>query len=251
MFDPTRLLNPFRNELLRTIQKSNVPVERFRILDDPEGRFVIEVIGTSLRFMVTQQLSPSVGLSSNWKEMQVLKGQHNMLPANHISAAAAYILDFPAFTIANETIGDVCKSLMHWLTKIVEPYLMLSAIPDLWTELEVIRPYIETGAFTESDLEPYSEKEKENLRKGLEEFEKRLEDEFSLLNEDMKFIKERIDYLTEALDRLNRFDWKAVALSAILGIATNIGVDPSTPEKVLSLLQQAISRFGPLLTKGG
>jgi hypothetical protein len=56
----------------------------------------------------------------------------------------------------------------------------------------------------------------------------------------LEFINERLEYLSQAVDRLNKFDWKAQALSTLISIAVNLSVDTEGGKKLFQLFSQAL-----------
>ena len=71
--------------------------------------------------------------------------------------------------------------------------------------------------------------------------------EFNPDREQLAQIDERLSYLDPAVDRLNRFDWKAVALSTLIGMATNLTLDTERGRILWGLFQQAMTAVGHML----
>jgi hypothetical protein len=74
-----------------------------------------------------------------------------------------------------------------------------------------------------------------------------LKDQFNPSPEQEEFIEERLEYLSEAVDKLNRFDWKGVALSTLLSIGANLCVDKESGRILFGLFQQAFQSVTHLL----
>ncbi len=65
--------------------------------------------------------------------------------------------------------------------------------------------------------------------------------------EELQVINERLDYLTRAVDRLNRFDWRGVAISTVLSIGTALTLDTEKGRILWGLFQQAMATVVHLL----
>ncbi len=104
-------------------------------------------------------------------------------------------------------------------------------------------------SFTKEDLETFTDNEKKQIQDSLSKFQQLIQEEMSPMKGQLDNIQEKLDYLNAAVDRLNRFDWKGVALSTIIGIATNLSVDTNSGKQVFDLFQQAFSSVIRLLPK--
>jgi hypothetical protein len=97
----------------------------------------------------------------------------------------------------------------------------------------------------------FTSNEKEQIREVLEEFKKSVIELFSgeiePIKDGIRNMEEKIDYLCNAVDRLNRFDWKGVARSTAIGIATNLTVDTEMGRQIFMLFQQAFQSIPKLL----
>jgi len=56
-----------------------------------------------------------------------------------------------------------------------------------------------------------------------------------------------LEYLKKAVDRLNKFDWRGLAISVVVGIGINLSVDTNSGKLLLDLLRQAFNTVTYLL----
>jgi hypothetical protein len=136
--------------------------------------------------------------------------------------------------------SDVLVSFNTWLTDHVKRQVEENTLPDFWAQargqkelLEGVPPIDEETAF-------FSEDEKAQLRFSLQDFKRLVEAEFQPEPEQSELINARLDYLTEAVDRLNRYDWKGVAISTVIGIATTLTLDTQRGQVLWGLFQTAL-----------
>ena len=140
---------------------------------------------------------------------------------------------------ASTDITVVSGAFEDWLSDVVSKYLESASIPDQWTELRNVQPMISSKSFTKEDLEAFTDTEKKQIEDSLSKFQQLIQEEMSPVKEQLDYIQEKLDYLDAAVDRLNRFDWKGVALSTVMGIATNLSIDTNTGKQIFDLFQQA------------
>lgn len=99
--------------------------------------------------------------------------------------------------------------------------------------------------FSHSDLksdagEYFSQEEKSDIRARLNEFRELITDMIKL-NESQYFqLNERLDYMSGALDRLDKVDWKGVAISTLMSAAIALNLDTSIGAKWLATIEQTI-----------
>jgi hypothetical protein len=132
----------------------------------------------------------------------------------------------------------------HWLDRQIKTAIDEELLPDLWaTAVEQLAGSGDSRA-VELDFTP---EEREQLKLALSTFRLRLIEEFHPTAEQLDAINEKLDYLKAAVDRLNKFDWKGVALSTLIGISTNLSLDTERGRQLYGLFQQALSAIQHLL----
>jgi hypothetical protein len=123
-----------------------------------------------------------------------------------------------------------------WLGAQVRTAIDEGLLPDLWTDVRAAAlMQKETGT------EHFTDDERRQLKLALETFRVRLVETFHPTEEQMKVVSQRLDYLVAAVDRLNKFDWKSVALSTLIGIATTLSLDTEKGRQLYGLFQQGLS----------
>lgn len=120
-------------------------------------------------------------------------------------------------------------------------------LPDLWSQLQTYSFFSQASSIPEDDLQPYRDDEKAKIKERLQQLEDHIAEKYDLFDEQLEFIKERLDYLSRAVDRLNRFDWKAQAISTFISIAVNLGIDTATGRGLLQYIKQLFGSIAGLL----
>lgn len=141
----------------------------------------------------------------------------------------------------------VLRYFYEWLRTDVKDYLDERNLPDLWSELETYRSIFNDVDITEESSSNFSSKEQSDIKHSIEKYKLLLEENFSPNREQSQFINEQLDYLANAVERLNRFDWRGLAISTLMGIAINLSVDTEKGKLLFSLFQQALQTATKLL----
>ncbi len=245
------MLKQHKNILFDIVKNSQVPllgrIESF-YKDEPEGKrvkrshcFVIHILDTPLSFWVWPDSNTPGAFHFRstifWANFPFGPWQEEH-PA--ISHRQPYKLHY--------SIEDVAWALEGWINSVVVQYFLEEALEDNWELLKQYRPFISDSTFTQEDLQPFSLEEKEQIRTSLQVFQELLVQNYNPNEEQLELIEERLDYLSKALDRLNRFDWKGVTISTVIGIGINLGVDTNTGATLLRLLEKAFQAVRLLLT---
>lgn len=209
--------------------------------DDESPTLVISVRETPLRFVIRQN-NEEVGKIRDWSNLEILECMYTQ-----------FLPGFPETDWLPESyygnIEFVAKTLKSWLEDDVFACIEYNKIPDYWEHLRSLQPFAESIPFSVSDLEMFTEEEKEQIRTSLKEFRRLMERQLGDVAGNLDEIQVKLDYLMKAVDRLNRFDWKGVATSTIIGIATNLSVDVNTGKQIVALFQQALNKVIYLLPK--
>ncbi|UCC79249.1 MAG: hypothetical protein JSW64_13380, partial [Candidatus Zixiibacteriota bacterium] len=202
------MLKRHKNGFIDIIKESGFDIDSFKVHEEKIRGFdvfVIEFLGSPLVFE----------LHNSYESYFDFDYRYSLLAK-----------DFPMseFYMNGKTgpwasIKDVYREFKYWLENVVKDYLEDQKIPDLWVQLEQQREFIPSAKMEKDDTLPYSDEEKTQLRLSINEFRLQIVNNFQPNDDKIKVIDERLNYLSEALDRLNRIDWKSVALSSIIAIS--------------------------------
>jgi hypothetical protein len=147
---------------------------------------------------------------------------------------------YPEHTaLSYASIRDVLSIFTEWIKETVEVYLNEENTPDLWLQIETYRSFVDERSGDDRDTSDFTEDEKEDVRRSVEDFKRLVAENFSPSKEQQEYINKELDYLSNAVDRLNRFDWRGLAISTLTGIAINLSVDSEKGRLLFKLFQQA------------
>lgn len=141
------------------------------------------------------------------------------------------------------TMDHVLELLLVWLANDVTKYLAERDTPDYWTQLASASstlPLAANDIAIDDDAE-FTFDERQRLGTALNTFRVKVAHEFRPSPAEQRDIDARLDRLARALEQnTSRFDWRGIALSALIGIATTLSLGPEQGQQLLSLFRSAV-----------
>jgi hypothetical protein len=135
----------------------------------------------------------------------------------------------------------IISAFNDWLTKHVKSYLDDLKEPDLWNQFSKESNIIDDIKF--EDQSDFSNDEKQKVIMSINSLKLLIHTELNTSAEQQAIVIEKLDYLTSSLDRLNKIDWKNVALSTVIGIITTLSFDAEQGKLVWELVAKAFMRM--------
>ncbi|HEY0171410.1 MAG TPA: hypothetical protein VGB98_10340 [Pyrinomonadaceae bacterium] len=148
---------------------------------------------------------------------------------------------------SEKTFDETRRAFKAWLDNTVQRYLTEKQTPDLWLQIKTYKSFDGETPGGARDTSNFTEEEKEVVRRSVNNFKQLIAKNFEPTQEQAEFIDDRLDYLCQAVDRLNRYDWRAVAVSTVIGIFINLSVDTGGGRLLFSLFEQAFQSTFKLL----
>lgn len=131
----------------------------------------------------------------------------------------------------------------------MKTYLEDRDVPDLWSQIETLAFSSVSPIMSTRDTSMFSESEKVQARIAVQTFQQSIIENFNPPQEQLEYITDQLKYLADAVDRLNKFDWRGLALSIVVGIAINLTVDTEGGRLLFKLFEQAFQSALLLLPK--
>ena len=149
--------------------------------------------------------------------------------------------DYSFTKVFDVTIDSLEQLFVDWLHTHVDTYIADSLEPDLWQRMQLETPLVSGELLTENDYSIFTDEEKRQIKLSINEFKILVIDKFEPSTQQIELLEERLVYLTEAVDRLNRFDWRGVAISAIIAISVALSLDTESGRQLFDLFVKAFS----------
>lgn len=229
------MLKKDSNRLFQTMAREGFDPKLFTIENvnsDEKGYFdQIQLKGTPLRFFI------KLGKEFNSYDCKYTR----------------FTPDFRTILSHNDRVGIFCdidkleEWFIIWLQNEVKHYLSDSLEPDLWQQMQLETPLVTGEVLSSEDTGQFTDEEKRQIKLSINEFKLLVLDEFKPSNVELETIDGRITYLTEAVDRLNRLDWRSVAISTVIAISIALTLDTEGGRQLFDLFTRAFSSIAGLL----
>jgi hypothetical protein len=151
----------------------------------------------------------------------------------------------PQSSYAN--FDTVYANVERWLNLDVKEYIEDESEPDLWTEFKRGNKTINIDRIDFNDKGNFSYDEKRQISMAVNELKLLIHNGIQTNQEEQKLVNERLDYLIEASGRLNKFDWKSLAISTLISISIALSLDTQKGQMLFDLFKKVFSVI-PLLT---
>lgn len=221
------MLKQYRNSLLQIIQEKGLDPKLFHAKEKREGDydiFHISLINTPLIFTAR---------NSN---------------ANFHDFDCRYTVFSPRFNTTDyepeggwEDFDGLTEDFNDWLQNHVKLYIQEQAEPDLWARIESQTPLVNGAAISQEDTNVFSDDEKIRVRMSINEFRILLIKNFKPKSEEIEVINDRLEYLSNSVDRLNKIDWRSVAITTLIAISTTLSLDTEKGRLLFDLFKQIFS----------
>jgi hypothetical protein len=228
------MLKRYKNELLAVIQRNGLdplnflPVETTR---DDLPAFVLRFKESGLEFIVRNPKQDPHAFDCSYTPF--FPGRQTQ-PVDYIPDSG--FLEF----------DSVLDEFTRWIAQHVNDYIAEESVPDLWEALQA-GAFLSEESIQQHDESFFSEPEKVQIKIAVVSFQQAIVEQFHPSDDKLAAIEKQIKYLSDAVDRLNRFDWKGVAVSTLLGICTNLSLDTERGRQLYGLFQQAMTAVLHLL----
>jgi len=157
---------------------------------------------------------------------------------------AGFPLEGSGISFGTQPLFDIFKS---WLNNVVKPYLDELSTPDLWQALQDTRSEPIRQIESPLDLEPFSEKEKIQLKRSIDELRLSIENNFNLQKKELAATNKLLQHLSDAVDKHNKFDWRGIAINIAFTIATNLALNPEQSRQLFQLFKETFTNIIHLL----
>ncbi len=143
---------------------------------------------------------------------------------------------------------EVFDSFKNWINTHVAEYIEEIQIPDLWSEYKKGNKTLRFNEINFENRENFNFEEKEQIKMAINELKLLIHKNMETSDEEQQLVNYRLDYLIEAMNRLNKFDWKSVAISTTMSISIALTLDTSKGQLLFDLFRKVFNII-PMLIK--
>jgi hypothetical protein len=137
--------------------------------------------------------------------------------------------------------SSVLKIFNNWVINHIKEYELDEFEPDLWSEYKNGNNSLNFNEIDFNDKDLFSNAEKKQISMSINELRLLINKNFETSVEEQKLINERLEYLIDSTKKLNKFDWKSLTVSTIIGIATTLTLDVEKGKLLFELFRQVFS----------
>ncbi|GAB1157138.1 hypothetical protein YWY31_31630 [Paenibacillus illinoisensis] len=147
-----------------------------------------------------------------------------------------------------DNIEEVYEVFEEWLNRHIKSYMEEQVAQDMWKSFNSNG----SGGFdwesiNEESTEYFNEIEKKQLLEQISNFRGKLIENYAPSEKVLSQIDSKLNYLSESVDRLNKFDWKSLLISTLMGILTTMSLDKSSGHAVITIAKEIFTNSLMLL----
>jgi hypothetical protein len=139
----------------------------------------------------------------------------------------------------SDGINELVRAFRDWIGAWVIKYIEEDQLPDFWQQLETYKPLVGDTAIGYEDTSDFSAEEQAQARQSISQFRISVLNNFDPSPDQLESIDEKLNYLARAVDRLNRLDWRALAVSTVISIAVSLSADTERGRLLFRLFPDA------------
>lgn len=216
-----------RNELFNLIGQEGFNQDDFDLIEDNQQELpatVIQYKDTPLRFVIRNSEESFESFDYQYVPFGPGFVLTDIEPPN-------------GFTDFN-TIYDVVKG---WLKYVIKEYIEDKNEPDLWSEFKKGNNTLNINQIDFNDKSTFSLDEKKQILMAINELKLLIHKNLQTTQEQQNLVIDRLDYLIEASERLNKFDWKSLAISTLISITIALSLDTQKGQVLFDLFTKVFS----------
>jgi hypothetical protein len=225
------MLKQHKNQFIPAIQELGLDPAQFSAQElNQEGETIFEI-----KLRESQLLFQAKTTGGSFYHFQYRRATFR--PGYPMSGWSSLVVEFP----------KVIEAFKLWIKNEVQKFIDEMILPDLWATIQYDQGLLTDSTLDEHSQSKFSGEEIQQIRLAIQEFHGLITNTFQASQEEAHLIKDRLDYLSKAADRLNRFDWKGIALSTLISISITLSLDTNQGKLLYHLFQQAFQHVLHLL----
>lgn len=227
------ILNKHKNKIFKVLQEQGLNPSQFSCED--------------LDCFYVKKTHPALKLKFKGSELYFIIGQSDFSFDRFFTIQTEYSPDFQKkrdkLKAQNLQLLDVINEFIQWIEEDVKEYLKEIDTPNLWETYEKSIQPLNLENIDFEDDSNFNDEEKEHIKIDLNEIKILIAENFDFSKTQLKIIDQRLNYLEEATNRLNKTDWKGVAISTVFSMIINLGVDTQTGQTIIDLFKKVFENL--------
>jgi hypothetical protein len=134
-----------------------------------------------------------------------------------------------------------------WLNNHLIKYIVEESEPDLWDEFRKGNKTLNINSINFEDQSNFLNDEKKQVQLAIADLKLLIQKEFETSENEQRIVDSRLDYLVEATKRLNKFDWKSLAISTLISLSMALSLDTEKGRQLFELFKKVFGVIPQLL----
>ena len=225
-YKPFFMRKKYKNELFYEIKELGLTPDDFSLLELPEDSYntIIKYKDTPFYFSLTNS-------QDSYEEFECYYIQYAPeFPESQIYPDRGFVL-----------FNFILDKFKSWVKYHIKEYELDEFEPDLWSEYKNGNTTLNFNEIDFNDKNLFTTHEKKQISMAINELKLLINKNFESTVEEQKLVNERLEYLIESTRKLNKFDWKSLVLSTVIGIATTLTLDVEKGKLLFELFRQVFS----------
>lgn len=225
------MLRQYKNSLLKFIEQRQLDPNLFQAEESDDGMmFTIQLKDSPFRFDTVNDPEDFHSFACSYTEYKPNFPVSEWIPHEGFTTSEGLYVFFE-----------------HWLDSHVAFYRLEQTEPDLWERIIIQEQHVNGAALLAADMDFFSNEEKVYIRSLIDGLSKEIVKALQPTTDELKTINTRLEYLSDSVDRLNKFDWRGVAISTVAAIVLALALDAEKGLLLFNLFKQVFSEVIVLL----
>jgi hypothetical protein len=159
--------------------------------------------------------------------------------------AGAYANAYHAMFSSEDIVNVVAEDML------LSSFMDSTLLPEVRSSGGDGSDFVRDALFTEADKVPFSPAERENVTKALQDAEQKIRETFQPSVDGIDEIHQKLNYLSKKVAQLDKFNWKRLAITTVVGIAVDLGFGTLIPSALLNIFKEIFKQVTERLLKSG
>jgi len=146
-----------------------------------------------------------------------------------------------------ESVSKAMTVFDNWLKNHLKRFIAEETEIDLWEEFKKGNKTLNINSINFDEQSKFSNDEKRQTILAINELKLLISKKFETSVDEQKLVEYRLDYLIEATERLNKFDWKSLAISTLMSISIALSLDTEKGYQLFELFKKVFNVIPQLL----
>ena len=118
-----------------------------------------------------------------------------------------------------------------------------TVLPDITSGDSDSTDFAGDALFSAADKVPFTPPERQAVVEAIRDAEQRIADTFSPTKEQFNDLKQKLDFLSKKVSSLDKFNWKRLLITTLVGISVDLGFGTLIPSALLEIFKEVFAHL--------